>query len=161
MDQSLSSTPTDLTEVEGSATSPDEDAKLHKQTTRENSAGTDHGSYRSFPVSCVRETASMHAPILSSPEPVIVHVASPRNSFILDPTTLVTRLNLTSGHSQQQRSSSVVPNLGIDSLSTAFESHSYLNGLGGPSSGIRFLGKVEQVVDAHFLESLTDGLYQF
>ena len=44
MDQSLSSTPTDLTEVDGSAMSPDDNAKLHKQTTWENSAGTDHGS---------------------------------------------------------------------------------------------------------------------
>ena len=101
----------------------------------------------------------MHALILLSPEPVIVHVASLLKSFIHDPTTLVTQLNLTSSHSQQQISSSVVPNLSIDSLSMAFESHSYLNGLEDTSSGIRFLGEVEQVVDGHFLESLTDGLY--
>ena len=158
-DQSLSSIPTDLTDIEESATGPDDDVKPYKQTTRDNSAGTDHGSFRSFPVSCVGETASMHGPTLSSPEPAIVHVASPQNSVIPDPTTLVSRLNLTNGHSQQQTSSSVVPNLGIDSLSTAFGSHSYLNGLEGPGSGIRFLEEVEQVVDGHFLESLTHGLY--
>ena len=158
-DQSLSSTPTDLTEIEELATSPDNDVKPHKQTMRENSAGTDHGPGRSFPVSCVGETASMHAPTLSSPEPAIVHVASPQNSAMPDPTTLISRLNLTNGHSQQDMSSSVVPDLGIDPLSTAFEPNPYLNGLEGPGSGIRFLGEVEQVVDGHFLESLTHGLY--
>ena len=39
MDQSLSSTPTDLTGIEESATNPDDDAKPHKQITRENNAG--------------------------------------------------------------------------------------------------------------------------
>jgi hypothetical protein len=157
-DRSLSSTPTDLTDPEGSAESQDDDVKPHKQTTRGNSAGTDHGSRRSFPVSCVREMSPMHTPTLSSPGPAI-HVTSPRNSVVPDPTTLVSQLNLTHGHSHQQLPSSTVPNLGIDPLSADFEPHPYLNGLEDAGSGIRFIGEIEQVIDGHFLESLTHGLY--
>jgi len=156
--QSLSSTPINVTDAEESATSPDDDAELHKQTPRENSASTDYGSCRPFPVSCVRETSALHAPTLSSPEPAI-HATPSQDSVIPDPTTLVSQLNLTNGHPQPQLPSSIAPSLGIDPLSTAFESHPYLNGLEDPSSGIRFLGEIEQVIDGHFLESLTHGLY--
>src|SRR5258706_5344355 len=154
-DQSLSSTPTELTDVEESATRPDDDAKPHKQTTREHSVGTDHDSSS---VSCVKEISSMHTPTLSSPKPAI-HVTSPRDSVMPDPTTLVSQFNLTNGHSQQQLSSRVVPNLGMDPLSTAFESRPFLNGLEDSGSGITFHGEIEQVIDGHFLESLTHGLY--
>ena len=145
-------------DAEGSATTPDDDGELPKQPTRENSSSTDNGPCRASPISCVRETSTVHGPTLSSPEPVI-HVTSPQDSVIPDPTTLVSQLNLTNGHPQPQLPSSVVPSLGIDPLSTAFESHPYLNGLEDPSSGIRFLGEIEQVIDGHFLESLTHGLY--
>jgi hypothetical protein len=167
MDQSLSSTSTNSTDVEESVTSPDDGTEPHKQITRESSASTDHGSCCSSPVSCVGETPSMPAPTLSSPGHV-THVTPPQGSVTPDPTTLVSQLNLTNGHPQQQLlllPSSTVPSLDIDPLSTAFESHShpYLNrlslGLEDPGSGIRFLGEIEQVIDGHFLESLTHGLY--
>ena len=152
--QSLSTTPTSLTDIE-SATSPDNDAKPYKQTTPENSAGVGHGPR---PISCVRDASSIRPPTLSNSEPA-VHVTSPQDSVIPDPTTLVGQLNLTNGHSQLQLSSSSVPNLGIGPLSAAFEPDPYLNGLEDPGSGIKFLGELEQVIDGHFLESLTHGLY--
>lgn len=90
----------------------------------------------------------------------VIHVTSPRDSVIPDPTTLVSQLNLTNGHSQQQLSSRVIPNLDIeDPLSMAFESRPYLNSLEDPSSAIIFHGDIEQVIDGHFLESLTHDLY--
>lgn len=156
-DHSLSSTPSDSTDVE-SARSPDDNAKPHKQATRENSVCTDHDSCRSSSVSCVKEISSMDAPTLSSPKPAF-HVASPRDSAIPDPTTLVSQFNLTNGQSQQPLSSRVAPNLGMDPLSTVFESRPFLNGLEDSGSGITFHGEIEQVIDGHFLESLTHGLY--
>ena len=148
-DDSSSSTSANSTDVKESE-SADDGAEPHKQTTR-NSAGTDHGSRRSFPTSCVRDMSSIHASRLSSPEQPIMP----------DPTTLVSQLNLTSSHAhpQQQLSPDIVPHLGLDPLSTPFESHPYLNDLEDPSSGIRFLGDIEHVIDGHFLESLTHGLY--
>ena len=111
-----------LTGVEETAKGLDGGAEPHKQTMWENRADTDHDPRRSFPVSCIRET-SMHGPSLSSPEPAI-HGTSPRDSTIPDPTTLVSQLNMTNGHSQQQIP---IPNLSVDPLSTAFGSHPYLN----------------------------------
>ena len=152
-EQSRSSS-TNLTGVEETPKDLDGGAEPRKQTTRENSVDTDHGSRRSFPVSYVRET-SMHVPSLSSTEPAI-QGTSPRDSIIPDPTTLVSQLNMTNGHSQQQIP---IPNLSIDPLSTAFGSHPYLNALEDLGAGVKFLGDTEQAVDGHFLESLTRGLY--
>ena len=158
-DQSLSSTSTDSTDEEESATSPDDDAKPHKQTTWENSVCTGHDSGPSFSVSCVDEISPMDASTIPRPEPVI-RATSPQDSVIPDPTTLVSQFNLTNGQSQQLLSSRVVPNLGIEvPPSTTFESRQYLNGLEDPGSAITFHGEVEQVIDGHFLESLTHGLY--
>ena len=155
-DDSSSSTSANSTDVESE--SSEDGAEPHKKTTR-NSAGTDHGSRRSFPTSCVRDTSSVHALSLSSSEQAI-YVSSPQEPIMPDPTTLVSQLNLTSSHAHpQQLSPDIVPHLGLDPLSTPFESHPYLNDLEDPSSGIRFLGDIEHVIDGHFLESLTHGLY--
>ena len=156
--QSLRSTPSDLTDVEESAKSPDDNAKPHKQATRENSVCTDYDSCRSSSVSCVKGISSMDAPTHPSPKPAIL-VTSPRDSIIPDPTTLVSQFNSTNGHAQQPLSSGVVPNLGMDPLSTGFESRQFLNGLEDSGSGITLHGEIEQVIDGHFLESLTHGLY--
>ena len=155
-DHSPSSTSTNSTDVEESVKSSDDSAEPHEWTTR-NSADIDHGSRRSFPISCIRDT-SIHASSLSSAEPAI-HITSPQNSITPNPTALVSQLNLTSNHTHPQLSPDIVPHLGIDPLSTPFESHPFLNILEDPSSGTRLLGDIEQIIDGHFLESLTHGLY--
>jgi hypothetical protein len=148
---------TDLTDVEEPAKSPDRAAESRNRTTRENSTSTENDSRRSFSVSCVRETPSVCAPSPSGGAKPAIHALSPRDTIMPDPTTLVSQLNLT--QQQHQLSSSILPNLGTDPLSTAFESHSYLSGLEDSGSGIKFLGDIEQVLDGHFLQSLTRGLY--
>jgi len=151
-DQSPSFDCTNSMDVEESTKTPDDGTEPHKQTTRESSAGTGGGSRRSSPRASVRER-SKHTPSLSSV------ITSPQDSIVPDPTTLVSQLNLKSSNPPQQFSLNVAPNLGIDPLSMAFESHPYLSGMEDPGSGIKFLGEIEQVLDGHFLESLTHGLY--
>jgi hypothetical protein len=143
--QSPGSTSVDLTDVEELAKSADRAAKSRNQTTRENSATTENGSRHSFSVHCVRGTPSVCAPSPSGGAEPAIHSLSPRDSIMSDPTT--SQLNLNPATAPYVLEYPPKPR-----YRPSVESHSYLSGLEGSTSGIKFLGDIEQVLYGHFSE---------